>query len=164
MSGAPGQHRVFKAILRAIVSDEFSFEDYQAAVKKIRDGSLIVLLDQVLGALANSPADSQSQSKASSISSDKAQKRKEDGGIKSADDLFNDVKRRKITREQLEGTLRSIDSGFASRFRSADTMRTLLKLYREHATDREWKMLGSIVNGNYEMDPYLTSISEDYGR
>jgi len=161
MSEMSQQHRVFKAILRAVVSDDFRLEDYQSALQKIRDGSLVALLDQIVGALAG--PDEVSKRAERPADPGKPPKRKDGAALKSADELFDDVKRRKITREQLETILRSIDSGFGSQLGSAETMRNLLRNYRSHATDREWKMLGSIVNGNFENDPYLASISGDYG-
>jgi hypothetical protein len=162
MSELPQQHKIFKAILRAIVADDFRPEDYHAALKQIRDGSLVALLEQIVGALVG-PTDMAKRGGAPADPG-KPPKRKDVPSAKSADELFHDVKRRKITRDQLETILRSIDSGFGSQIGSAETMRNLLKNYRSHATDREWKMLGSIVNGNFENDPYLASISEDYGR
>ena len=160
MTISSDQHRVFKAILRAIATDEFSAEDYEAAMEDLRSGRLASLVEDVLTVLAASGGPHSSPQKKSVAASIVPPKRKDTRSSKSADDLFNDIRRRKISRDKLGEIFRSLDPSFAGQLDNIDTLRNIVSAYRSHATDREWQILTSIVNGAFESDPYLNRISK----
>jgi hypothetical protein len=167
MSGGPEPHRIFKNFLRSVASDEYTSDDYNAAVRDINNGKLLSLLEQVMSALSSNVDDKDRAKKSSTIGNvseipSKKNVKKQEGAHLSADDVFNDIKRRKVTREQLEGILKSLDSQFASQINDTETMRSIVRAYKDRSSQRQWEIFVAIVNGDYEMDPYLANISRSY--
>ncbi|MGB3318555.1 MAG: hypothetical protein WA978_14385 [Sphingopyxis granuli] len=152
------EHKLFKLFLRSIASDDLVPSDYQNALADLRNPKMMGLLEDVLAALAGEGGGDVGSSPEKGKGNPKKQKQKP-LSERSANQLVDDIKRRKITRDRLENILRSVDAEFAHRAHEFDTMRSLISSYRNHASDREWDILSDIVNGNYELDPYFNSAS-----
>lgn len=157
------KHRIFKSFLRSIAADDLSLEDYRGALSDLRDPRMVGLLEELLAALSGdletSPAPSKVATRGNREREREVKKEKKGRATRTADQLFDDIKRRKVTRDRLTSILSSVDSEFASEADSYDTMRSLVASYRRRATDRQWEILTAIVNGDYERDPYLNDMS-----
>lgn len=160
MSNAADDQKLFKLILAAIASETLSSEDYQVALSSLRDGKMIAIVEQILGALASPQTPlSPRKEKGSDKASEKNQKSRKHGSKfpKSPDDLVGDIKRRKINRERLESILASVDRQFLETVDPNETVRFVINRFKDRASDRQWQLLDSIVNGSYEVDPYLSN-------
>lgn len=157
-----GEKRAFKSILRSIASDELSADDYADALIDLRSGAMIRLLDDIFATLAGNAATSTPSAEANSTPKNDRRKKKTspNSGRNTSDKLFDDVKRRKVSRPRLEEILHSIDSGFARRLSPSLTMREMLAAFRENCSDRQWDTLSSIINGDFERDTYLDDITK----
>jgi hypothetical protein len=161
MSKASEDQKLFKLILAAISAQDLQTEDYQVALSSLRDGNMVRILEQILAALS-SPAD-QKIEKVNSKPADskyKPVKSRQGDRVKDPDSLFEDVKRRKITRDRLESIIKSLDGQFLDANHANETMRNLISTFYQKASDRQWLLLTSIVNGNYEVDPYLDNMTK----
>lgn len=158
MSNATDEQKLFKLILGAIASDTLGREDYEVALENVRNGAMIAILEQILTALSASTKRNDQKS-ISRLKKTAERSQSRSGSSKSSDQMFEDVKRRKITRDRLEVILNSLDSEFLKRVDPSDTMRSLVSKFSKNSSDRQWQLFDSIINGNYEVDPYLDSMS-----
>jgi hypothetical protein len=154
MSNASEDQKLFKLILTAIASENLAADDYRVALDDLKDGRMIKIIEEVLSALASPAKESRAVSKTLAPKKQSAQKH---GGqhAKSPDGLFNDIKRRKINRQRLEAIIDSLDRNFLQTIDGSETIRSVVERFRSQSSDRQWQLLDSIVNGNYEVDPYL---------
>lgn len=158
MSLQSNEHRVFKSFLRSIGSDELNSYDYECAIADLQNPEMMGLLEAVLLALTRNTAQTKSAQHRNTDNKNLVKKDKKAGSKKSPDQIFDDIKRRKITRDRLEIILKSLDSEFANDVDMDDTMRNIVNRYASRASDRQWEIFSSIVNGNYGIDPYLSNM------
>lgn len=157
MNNASEDQKLFKLILGALASEDLSREDYRAALESLRDGEMILVLDKLLTVLSKAstgPKQNKDRVTSRDIPRDKKGSSRAESN-KRPDELFDDVKRRKITRERLESMIASLDRQFLMDQDRPETMRGLISAFRRSASDRQWALLSSIVNGDYEVDPYF---------
>jgi hypothetical protein len=170
MRTSASDRRVFRGILRAVASDEFSTEDYKSALADLRSGEVSAVLENVIRILAGddnlNPVRSQNGGAMRSKEEERDREARKRNASPSkrkpdrvtADELFDDVRRRKVTRKDVENFMSSINQKFADEADRHDTMRALLHAFRENSGSREWELLYSLINGDYESDPYLKRI------
>jgi hypothetical protein len=161
MSDRNLNQRIFRSILRSIGSEDHEKEDYSEALARLRSGEYVAVLEQLLSVLsgeAAAPSRAQQAKNETGAKLSKSVKKSNGSKPRTPDELFEDVKRRKVNRQKLESHLASINREFASQIAGGDTMREIINKFREEATDREWQLLTMIVNGNIEDDPYMRRI------
>lgn len=147
-------HKVLRLILAAIASDGLQPSDYRIALAGIRDGEAIKVIVSVLEALGGS--DRQVSTSERPQGGSVAQKKLVSLQERNPDTLFNDIKRRKITKDRLEEIIQSVNSAFPLSMHKDLTMRELVRAFFLSSSDRQWKILTSIINGQYESDPYFS--------
>lgn len=176
MSADLVQRKLFRSILKAIVAEEYSTEDYKVALQDLRSGLLTEVLDNVMSVLCgevpktgkvapgqtgDDAKETRAENRRQANTDERSRSSRKKNGDQdqvSADDLFNDLRRRKIPRQMVESYISSLNRGFAQKFDQFGTTRLLLHGYKEEASLREWELLRSLINGDYERDPYLQRI------
>lgn len=160
MSREQVDKRAFKSILRSIASDELSPDDYAEALADLRSGSMISLLDDIFAALAGEEGSKRERKTTQEAKKSKSSRKgKSTDPTKPIDTLFSDIKRRKISRARLDAIVRSISSEFARQAKPEWTIREFIANFQKNCSERQWDILSSIVNGEFEKDSYLDDIA-----
>lgn len=164
MSDSASDQKLFKLILNAIASDSLQPSDYKLALNSLKNGEMVAIIEQILGALAGPQRvdrDERIPRRSSEAKPKEKLSRSASKGrlVKTADQIFDDVKRRKVNRDRLVAILSSLDADTLRSLDTSDTMRNIIRQFEASASSRQWQLLDSIVNGAYESDPYLDTIS-----
>lgn len=164
--------KLFKAVVAAIMENDPSAEDLNALATKEKALRLAEAIQNFATTYASlSPAKvvilhsgtSQPKSKEPKGSKGPKEPTQAKAGrsvkdLSSADEVFDLLKRRKLTRDLLRKMLEQLDPDFFSFVTEEESMRDWLKAFRALAHPDDWKLLVSMISGEASIDPYLRDI------
>ena len=157
---------VFRACASALLGMNLSSDEARAAAAALRQGDiglrLAMLLDGLVPTqLQKSAGNDPVAEKAKIITPKKSVKNVSASGNvdKSSDALFDDVKRRKITKGQLFSLFRQVNSYVANRIEMDLSMREALAEFKREASLEDWDFLVDVIRGAVSSDPFLAGIT-----
>jgi hypothetical protein len=170
MADQSPENRLLDGILRAILDSGLTPSERLVAAKALRTGKL---LDCVLGVLEFQPSGEGPRSaesepsteldnpakfpeaikvpKSASISDKKK-------GVPDANELFDILRRRKISKIKLMSMIERLSFDVASGIDVDAPMRETLREFKKLSTEAEWVTLSRMISGEIEGDSYVRNI------
>jgi hypothetical protein len=158
---------LFRACATTLLGLPLSSEEAEAGARLFRKGQLSARLAAVLDGLAASQTPAGETNKASSgvrpaPVEKRSSSRKQETLVAEASPrtLFDDVKRKKITKDQLFNLLRQVDERAFATLPLDVSMRDAIAEFRSRTDHENWNFLVSTLRGATTSDPYLVRLTE----
>ena len=161
MNSPSVENRLLKGFARVVLDCDFSPEEAANAAKAISAGRITTALLGLLDALATDVDAKRKSSKEAVAVRDIRISRASgprDPTSSEVSEMFDLVKRRKLTRSSLFELMDQLDFGASPDPEQAISIREALALFREHSSDADWRTLRDIIAGNVAVDPFLRGI------
>lgn len=158
MNIASAEARLLKGLLQVILDADFTAEEARAAAKSLREGKLLAPVAHLLDVLGTSLAHSTDSTINSPNITDlppPSMKKTSQAIRPSIDEVFNNVKRRKITKANLFEMFDAVNGSVASGISDTISVREALTAFKSLISDSDWTTLNKIVLGTIDFDPFL---------
>lgn len=163
MDGSTVEVALFRACASAILSIDFTPEEARLAAQSLRQGGINLRLAMILDGLVPMPSKDGVQ-KAPKHGADRSSGfrinlKSRTSSFADAGDLFELIKRRKISKSQLWSIFSQINEEVSRNIDEELSMREGIVKFQRETTKEDWDLLSDIVRGGLKIDPFLARMT-----
>jgi len=165
MNDADLSKRLYRAILSVVLDDELSTEDLRRLADIINGKRLSQAVSEAIHLIAEGGGQSSSRNSARSEKGEarkvapRSEATKRSNLFLSSADMFDLIKRRKISKVQLLKIINDIDSRSIPSAADEMTVREIVQTFYSNSDPDDQNLLRKIVSGDFSGDPFLQGMS-----